>query len=75
LPAFAKEQQMLHTTEIQSRPLAVAPAEAAKMLSIGKTRLYEMIGTKEIPVIKIGRRTLIRVRDIEAFLDRQQAEA
>lgn len=56
-------------------PLAVAPAEAAKMLSIGKTRLYLMIGNKEIPVIKIGRRTLIRVRDIEAFLDRQQAEA
>lgn len=55
--------------------LAVAPAEAARMLSIGKTRLYEMIRTKDIPVIKIGRRTLIRVRDIEAFLDRQQAEA
>jgi hypothetical protein len=34
-----------------------------------------MIGNKEIPVIKIGRRTLIRVRDIEAYLDRQQAEA
>lgn len=55
--------------------LAVAPAEAARMLSIGKTRLYLMIGNREIPVIKIGRRTLIRVRDIEAYLDRQQAEA
>jgi excisionase family DNA binding protein len=54
-------------------PLAVAPAEAAKMLSIGKTRLYEMIGAKDIPVIKIGRRTLIRVRDIEAYLDRLAA--
>lgn len=60
-------------TSPQSYPLAVAPADAARMLSIGKTRLYEMIGNKDIPVIKIGRRTLIRVRDIEAFLDRSQS--
>lgn len=66
---------MLSNTTDSSQRLAVAPAEAARMLSIGKTRLYLMIGTKEIPVIKIGRRTLIRVRDIESFLDRQQAEA
>lgn len=63
---------MTNTPDPTPRPLAVAPADAAKMLSIGKTRLYEMIGTKDIPIIKIGRRTLIRVRDIEAFLDRQQ---
>lgn len=66
---------MTTTPDAIIRPLAVAPAEAARMLSIGKTRLYEMIGTKDIPVIKIGRRTLIRVKDIEAYLDRQQAEA
>jgi excisionase family DNA binding protein len=75
LAAFAKEQNMTITPDAINRPLAVAPAEAARMLSIGKTRLYLMIGNKEIPVIKIGRRTLIRVRDIEAYLDRQQAEA
>lgn len=50
--------------------LAVAPAEAARMLGIGKTSLYSLIGSKEIPVMKIGRRTLIRTRDIEAFLER-----
>ena len=66
---------MDHTPTDTLHRLAVAPADAARMLSIGKTRLYEMIGSKEIPVIKIGRRTLIRVRDIEAFLDRQQAQA
>jgi len=50
--------------------LAVAPAEAARMLGIGKTSLYSLIGLKEIPVVKIGRRTLIRTRDIDAFLER-----
>lgn len=65
---------MTHIPEPTTRPLAVAPAEAARMIGIGKTRLYEMIGTKDIPVIKIGRRTLIRTRDIEALLDRLAKE-
>jgi len=54
--------------------LAVAPAEAARMLGLGKTKLYELMAANELASIKIGTRRLIRISAIEAFLDRQTAE-
>ncbi len=51
--------------------LAVAPAEAACMLGLGKTKLYELMADNELLSIKIGTRRLIRVRDIESFLSRR----
>lgn len=55
--------------------IAVSASEAARLVGLGRTKLYELMGSGELPFIKIGTRRLIRVRDIEAFLDRQQAEA
>ena len=56
-------------------PLAVAPAEAARMLGLGKTRFYELLAAEEIASIKLGTRRLIRVRDLEDWLARQCGEA
>ena len=55
--------------------LAVAPAEAARMLSLGKTRFYELLSDNQIASIKLGSRRLIRVSELEAWLDRMSAEA
>jgi excisionase family DNA binding protein len=63
------------TTSDASHRLAVAPADAARMLGLGKTKLYELMAINEITSIKIGTRRLIRISAIEAFLDRQTAEA
>lgn len=56
------------------KPLAVSPAEAAEMLGLGKTKLYELIAANELASIKIGARRLIRVSAIEDFLDRLGSE-
>lgn len=53
-----------------SIPIAVSPGEAARMLGLGKTKLYELLAANEITSIKIGTRRLIRVSAIEEFLDR-----
>ncbi|MEQ3744984.1 MAG: helix-turn-helix domain-containing protein [Henriciella sp.] len=50
--------------------LAVSPAEAARMAGIGRTKLYELMATNEIASMKLGSRRLIRVSEIESFLDR-----
>ena len=55
--------------------LAVAPAEAARALGLGRTKLYELIATNEIASFKIGSRRLIRVSDIEAWLERMTTGA
>ena len=58
-----------------ARPIAVSPAEAARMAGIGRTKLYEIMGANELASIKLGSRRLIRVSDIEAWLERLASEA
>jgi len=41
------------------------------MLGIGRTKLYELIGAGEIETIKVGRITLIAMRALEDFVERQ----
>ena len=65
---------MNHSPADSPLRLAVAPAEAARMLGLGKTKLYELMAANELASIKIGTRRLIRVSAIEAFLDRLTAE-
>ena len=61
------------TTSDASHRLAVAPAEAARMLGLGKTKLYELMAANELASIKIGTRRLIRVAVLEAWLTAQEA--
>ncbi|MEU3251069.1 helix-turn-helix domain-containing protein [Streptomyces sp. NPDC006997] len=42
--------------------------EAYTQLRISKSKLYDLIHKKQIEVIKVGRRTLIPLRSIEAFV-------
>jgi excisionase family DNA binding protein len=48
--------------------IAVSPSGAAAMLGISRTKLYQLLNS-EIPVRKIGRRTLIAVADIQLWLE------
>lgn len=41
--------------------------EAGKMLSVGRSTLYRLIGDGKLETVKIGRRTLIRVTSIRAL--------
>lgn len=50
-------------------PLAVAPGEAARLAGLGRTTVYEAIGTGELRSIKIGSRRLIMVEAIRDWLN------
>jgi excisionase family DNA binding protein len=52
--------------------LAVSPAKGAALLGISRSKFYELLN-EEIPAIKVGRRTLVRVADIQKFLDSLRA--
>ena len=49
--------------------LFVRISEAAKMMGIGRSSLYEEIGAGRIKIRKNGRKTLIAVVDIHAWFD------
>ncbi len=57
------------------QPLTVRIADAAQMLGIGKTKIYELIAAREIEALKLGSATLIAVGSLEAFIERQRSSA
>ena len=48
--------------------LAVSPAEAARLAGIGRTTLYEAIGTGALRSLKIGKRRLITIEALRDWL-------
>lgn len=47
--------------------LLLTVAEAAARLGIGRTLMYELIGTGAIPSVRVGRLRRIRAADLEAY--------
>lgn len=52
--------------------LTVRIPTALEMLGIGRSKLYELIGSGEIEVIKIGKATLVVVQSLHSFVSRQR---
>ena len=44
--------------------------EAAALTGVGRTTLYKLVNRGELPLVKIGLRSLVRRSDLEALLDR-----
>jgi excisionase family DNA binding protein len=54
------------------QPLLLTIPEAAVLLSIGRTTVYELIGSGAIATVHIGRSTRIPVAELRDFVARQQ---
>jgi hypothetical protein len=55
------------------RPRLLGERAARQDLGIGRTKLFELIRTKQLDVIKIGRRTLIVSDSIDRLIERERA--
>ncbi|RLP28386.1 helix-turn-helix domain-containing protein [Mesorhizobium sp. YM1C-6-2] len=58
-----------------TEPLAVSITEACHLLGVGRSKLYELIAAKEIPLIKLGRKSLLPVASLRAFIENKAKEA
>ncbi len=56
----------MNTHELQ--PLAYSIADAARVSSIGRTRLYALISEGRLKARKIGKRTLIPAESLRALI-------
>ena len=54
--------------------LAVSPGEAARLAGVGRTTLYEAIGSGELRSLKIGKRRLITVEALRDWLAAAERE-
>lgn len=55
--------------------LAVSPAEAARLLGLSRAMVYPLLMAGALPSVKVGARRLVPMRALQAWLDRQVAEA
>ncbi len=63
---------MNQTVHIDSKPLVVNVEEAGRLLSIKQTKVYDLLRTRELPFVKIGRSTRIELAAIQAYIERQR---
>lgn len=54
-------------------PLLYRIEAAAELLSIGRSKLYELIAAGELGTVKIGRATRVPVDALEEYVDRLRA--
>jgi excisionase family DNA binding protein len=52
----------------KAEPLAVSPAEAARLAGLGRTIIYAALGSGALKSLKIGKRRLIAVEALRAWL-------
>jgi len=53
---------------VQSPTLSIS--QAGKFLGCGRSLIYNLIGSGDLPARKLGRRTVVLRRDAEALLER-----
>lgn len=59
----------MNAANVVNAPLAYSVGEACRVSSLGRTRLYQLIGEGRLEVRKIGRRTLIPAASLRALID------
>lgn len=52
-------------------PLAVSPAECARLLGVSRPKVYDLINRGNFPSFKLGSRTLISVDGLRAWIAKQ----
>jgi excisionase family DNA binding protein len=48
--------------------------DAAEAVGIGQAYLYQLIRTKQLPIVRLGRRTLIRREDLVALIESRRTD-
>jgi excisionase family DNA binding protein len=54
-------------------PIAVGVGEAARMLGVGRTTLYQLVAQKQLPSFTIGARRLFKRAELENFIEKEAA--
>ena len=54
--------------------LLLRPTEAAEAIGIGRSKVYELLASGELPSIRIGGSVRVPVDALRAWIDRQLAE-
>ena len=54
-------------------PICVRVNDAARMIGIGRTKLYELISSCELETVKIGKATRVTTASLHRLVERHRA--
>ena len=54
-------------------PICVRVNDAARMIGVGRTKLYELISSGELEAIKIGKATRVTTASLHKLVERHRA--
>ena len=60
--------------EGQERPILLRIPEAAQLVGLGRSSIYELISAGDLPVVRVGRAVRVPRLAIERWAERLQAE-
>lgn len=67
---------MENTRNVSLSPLLLRVSEVAAVLGLGRTKVYELIATKQLPVVRFGRAVRVSSASLQRWLEKQeQSEA
>jgi len=70
---MSNSERRLGNTAMESPvPLAVRIPQAARLIGIGRSTIYQFINAGEIETIKVGRSTLIPIDSLRDFIQRRR---
>ena len=58
-------------TSTPLEPLLVRPLEAAQLIGVGRTKIYELLGTGALPVVRIGGSVRVPLDALKRWIDQQ----
>jgi excisionase family DNA binding protein len=57
----------------QGEPIAVRIPEAIRLIGIGRSKLYELMASGDVEVVKVGRCTLIPTASLHRLIERAKS--
>jgi excisionase family DNA binding protein len=69
------KESMESRNEVSSHRLLLRVPEVAKALGLGRTKVYELIATGELPVIRLGRAVRISVTALQKWVEEREKQS
>ena len=59
-----------HMSKPPSEPISVRIREAVRLTGLGRSKLYELIASGDVEIVKVGRCTLIPMESLHTLIER-----
>ncbi|MFL5664681.1 MAG: helix-turn-helix domain-containing protein [Ktedonobacteraceae bacterium] len=61
-------------TKVFSLPLLLSVPEVAKILGLGRTKVYELIASEGLPVVRFGRAVRVSVVSLQQWIEQREKQ-